>query len=152
MRRRWMQKYRKSRRIRKWNTYTMMPKISIGECWQVHVFLVYCQRCRRYCVWNIMFSIIQISEVLKYMYLLFSYLMSEVSKVHCTECNRMNGTMSEVSKEIKYKLHVLFYVAAIHTVVAGHKMISHGWVMFEKTCWGELPQLLRSLKLTTTPT
>ena len=37
---------------------TMMPKISTGECWQVHVFLVYCQRCRRYCVQNIMFSII----------------------------------------------------------------------------------------------
>ena len=35
-------------------------------------------------------------------------------------------------------------------------MISDGWVMFEKTCLevgtGELPQLLRSLKLMTTPT
>ena len=35
-------------------------------------------------------------------------------------------------------------------------MISDGWIMFEKTCLevetGELPQLLRSLKLTTTPT
>ena len=26
------------------------------------------------------------------------------------------------------------YVAAIHTVAAGHKMISDGWIMFEKTC------------------
>ena len=32
------------------------------------------------------------------MYLLFSCLTSEVSKVHCTECNRMNGTISEMSK------------------------------------------------------
>ena len=67
----------------------------------------------------------------------------------------MNGIMLEVSKEIKYK-HVLLYVAAIRTVAAGHKMISDGWNMFEKTCLevgtGELPQLLRSLKLTTTPT
>ena len=82
-------------------------------------------------------------------------LMSEVLKVHCTECKRMNGIMSEVLKEIKYK-HVLLYVAAIHTVAAGHKMISDGWNMFEKTCLevgtGELPQLLRSLKLMTTPT
>ena len=37
--------------------------------------------------------------------------------------------MSEVSKEMKYKLHVLLYVAAIHTVAAGHKMISDGWIM-----------------------
>ena len=82
-------------------------------------------------------------------------LMLEVLKVHCMECKRMNGTMSEVSKEIKYK-HVLLYVAAIRTVAARHKMISDGWNMFEKTCLevgtGELPQLLRSLKLTTTPT
>ena len=66
----------------------------------------------------------------------------------------MNGTMSEVSKEIKYK-HVLLYVAAIHTVAAGHKMISDGWNMFEKTCLevgtGELPQLLRSLKADDNP-
>ena len=42
-----------------------------------------------------MFSIIRISEVLKYMYLLFSCLTSEVSKVHCTECKRMNGTTGQ---------------------------------------------------------
>ena len=40
----------------------------------------------------------------------------------------MNGTMSEVSKEMKYKLHILLYVAAIRTVAAGHKMISDGWI------------------------
>ena len=94
--------------------------------------------------------------VFNHMHTCISCLTLEVSKVHCTECKRMNGTMSEVSKEIKYKLHVLLYVAAICTVAAGHKMISDGWIMFKKTCLevgtGELPQLLRSLKLTTTPT
>ena len=105
-----------------------------------------------------------LSKVLKVLcteYYVFNHmdtccLMSEVSKVHCTECKRMNGTMSEMSKEIKYKLHVLLYVATIYTVAAGHKMISDGWIMFEKTCLvvgtGELPQLLRSLKFMTTPT
>ena len=109
------------------------------------------------CIFSVL---LKVSKVLCMEYYVLNHmdtccLMSEVSKVHCTECKRMNGTMSEVSKEIKYK-HVLLYVAAIHTVAAGHKMISDGWNMFEKTCLevgtGELPQLLRSLKLMTTPT
>ena len=41
-------------------------------------------------------------------------------------------------------------------MAAGHKMISDGWTMFEQTCLevgtGELPQLLRSLKMMTTET
>ena len=109
------------------------------------------------CIFSVL---LKVSKVLCTEYYVLNHtdtccLMSEVLKVHCMECKRMNGTMSEVSKEIKYK-HVLLYVAAIHTVAAGHKMISDGWNMFEKTCLevgtGELPQLLRSLKLMTTPT
>ena len=57
-------------------------------------------------------------------------------------------------KRLNTKLQVLLYVAAIRSVAAGHKIISDGWAMFEQTClevgtW-ELPQLLRSLKMTTT--
>ena len=61
------------------------------------------------------FSVLsKVSKVLCMEYYVFKYtdrccLTSEVSKVHCMECKRMNGTMSEVSKEIKYKLHVLYY-------------------------------------------
>ena len=49
----------------------------------------------------------KVSKVLCTEYYVFNHtdtccLMLEVSKVHCTECKRMNGTMSEVSKEIKY--------------------------------------------------
>ena len=109
------------------------------------------------CIFSVL---LKVSKVLCMEYYVLNHtdtccLMSEVLKVHCTECKRMNGIMSEVSKEIKYK-HVLLFVAAIRTVAAGHKMISNGWNMFEKTCLevgtGELPQLLRSLKLKTTPT
>ena len=116
---------------------------------------------RRMLTGTCIFSVLlKVSKVLCMEYYVLNHtdtccLMLEVSKVHCMECKRMNGIMSEVSKEIKYK-HVLLYVAAIRTVAAGHKMISDGWNMFEKTCLevgtGELPQLLRSLKLTTTPT
>ena len=65
------------------------------------------------------------------------------------------SVLLKVEGIVEYK-HVLLYVAGIHNVAAGHKMISNGWNMFEKTCLevgtGELPQLLRSLKLMTTPT
>ena len=59
-----------------------------------------------------------LSKVLCMEYYVFNHtdtccLMSEVSKVHCTECKRMNGTMSEVSKEIKYK-HVLLGGLSLH--------------------------------------
>ena len=97
------------------------------------------------CIFSVLSKVLKVLcmeyYVFNHMDTCISCLMSEVSKVHCMECKRMNGTMSEVSKEIKYKLHVLLYVAAICTVAAGHKMISDGWIMFEKTClevgtWG----------------
>ena len=38
----------------------------------------------------------------------------------------------------------------------GHQLVQEGWALFEKACMevgaGELPQLLRYLKLATTPT
>ena len=41
-------------------------------------------------------------------------------------------------------------------VAAGHRMVTEGWTLFERTCKevgpGELPQLLRQLKSATTPT
>ena len=46
--------------------------------------------------------------------------------------------------------------SAMHTVAAGHRMVTEGWTLFERTCEevgpGELPQLLRQLKSVTTPT
>ena len=47
------------------------------------------------------------------------------------------------------------YISGIRLVAKGHKMVSDGWVLFEKmaeeTAPGELRQLLRSLKMSTTP-
>ena len=47
------------------------------------------------------------------------------------------------------------YISGIRLVAKGHKMVSDGWVLFEKTAEetapGELRQLLRSLKMSTTP-
>ena len=66
------------------------------------------------CIFSVL---LKVSKVLCMEYYVFNHthtciscLRLEMSKVHCTECKRMNGTMSEVSKEIKYKLHVLLYV------------------------------------------
>ena len=46
--------------------------------------------------------------------------------------------------------------SAIRMVAAGHRMVTEGWTLFERTCEevgpGELPQLLRQLKSGTTPT
>ena len=46
--------------------------------------------------------------------------------------------------------------SAVHKVAAGHRMVTEGWTLFERTCEevgpGELPQLLRQLKSVTTPT
>ena len=112
------------------------------------------------CICSVLWKVLKVLcmeyYVLNHTHTCISCLTLAVWNVHCTECKRMNGSMSEVSKEMKYKLHILLYVAAIRTVAAGHKMISDGWIMFKKTCLevgtGELPQLLRSLKLTTIPT
>ena len=45
--------------------------------------------------------------------------------------------------------------SAVCMVAAGHRMVSEGWTLFEKTCEevgpGELPQLLRQLKSAMTP-
>ena len=45
--------------------------------------------------------------------------------------------------------------SAVRIVAAGHRMVTEGWTLFEKTCEevgpGELPQLLRQLKSATTP-
>ena len=47
------------------------------------------------------------------------------------------------------------YISGIRLVAKGHKMVYEGWTLFEKTAEetapGELWQLLRSLKMTTTP-
>ena len=47
------------------------------------------------------------------------------------------------------------YISGIRLVAKGHKMVDEGWALFEKTAEemapGELRQLLRSLKMTTTP-
>ena len=47
------------------------------------------------------------------------------------------------------------YISGIRLVAKGHKMVYEGWALFEKTAEetapGELRQLLRSLKMTTTP-
>ena len=46
-------------------------------------------------------------------------------------------------------------ILAVCMVAAGHRMVTEGWTLFEKTCEevgpGELPQLLRQLKSTMTP-
>ena len=63
---------------------------------------------RRMLTGTCIFSVLsKVSKVLCMEYYVFNHmdtccLMLEVSKVHCTECKRMNGTMSEVLKEIKY--------------------------------------------------
>ena len=45
--------------------------------------------------------------------------------------------------------------SAVRMVAAGHRMVTEGWTLFEKTCEevgpGELPQLLRQLKSAMTP-
>ena len=47
------------------------------------------------------------------------------------------------------------YISGIQLVAKGHKMVSDGWVLFEKTAEetapGKLRQLLQSLKMNTTP-
>ena len=47
------------------------------------------------------------------------------------------------------------YISGIQLVAKGHEMVSDGWVLFKKmaeeTAPGELSQLLRSLKMSTTP-
>ena len=47
------------------------------------------------------------------------------------------------------------YISGIRLVAKGHKMVSDGWALFEKTAEetvpGELRQLLQSLKMSTTP-
>ena len=52
--------------------------------------------------------------------------------------------------------YCIVFISAIRTVAAGHKLVADGWALFESVCSeagpGELPQLLRSLKMTTTPT
>ena len=46
--------------------------------------------------------------------------------------------------------------SAIRMVAAGHRMVTEGWTLFERTCEevgpGELPQLLGQLKSAMTPT
>ena len=46
-------------------------------------------------------------------------------------------------------------ITAVRTLVAGHKMVAEGWELFdqavEEAGAGDLPQLLRSLKVMTTP-
>ena len=50
----------------------------------------------------------------------------------------------------------LLVISAVRTVARGHQLVYEGWKSFEETCSevgvGELPQLLRYLKMATTPT
>ena len=50
----------------------------------------------------------------------------------------------------------LLVISSVHTVVQGHQLVYEGWKSFEETCSevgvGELPQLLRYLKMATIPT
>ena len=50
----------------------------------------------------------------------------------------------------------LLVISAVCTVARGHQLVYEGWKSFEETCSevgvGELPQLLRYLKMATTPT
>ena len=67
--------------------------------------------------------------------------------------------MSKELKETKYmyllQYYTYLYISGIRLVAKGHKMVSDGWVLFEKTAeetaLGELRQLLQSLKMSTTP-
>ena len=47
-------------------------------------------------------------------------------------------------------------ISAIRTVSRGHQLVAEGWAAFEQTCKevgaGELPQLLRYVRMATTPT
>ena len=47
-------------------------------------------------------------------------------------------------------------ISAIRTVSRGHQLVAEGWAAFEQTCKevgaGELPQLLRYVKMATAPT
>ena len=49
-----------------------------------------------------------------------------------------------------------YVFSAVHKVAEGHRLVSEGWTLFERTCEevgpGELPQLLRQLKGAMTPT
>ena len=53
-------------------------------------------------------------------------------------------------------LNRLPYLLAVRTVAAGHRMIAEGWEMFEEAVEaagpGDLPQLLRLLRVMTMPT
>ena len=77
--------------------------------------------------------------------------MSKTSKIQCMEFNSVNGMHVE-----DIKIHVFLSFAAIRTVARGHKLVTQGWVAFEKMCTevgvGELPQLLQYVKTHTTPT
>ena len=70
------------------------------------------------------------------------------------EFNSVNGTHVEDVKDIK--IHVFLSFAAICTVARGHKMVTQGWVAFERMCTEvgvrELPQLLQYMKTHTTST
>ena len=50
----------------------------------------------------------------------------------------------------------LLVISAVRTVARGHQLVYEGWKSFEEMCSevgvGELPQLLRYLKMATTPT
>ena len=50
----------------------------------------------------------------------------------------------------------LLVISAVRTVARGHQLVYDGWKSFEEMCSevgvGELPQLLRYLKMATTPT
>ena len=90
----------------------MMSKVSkqviIYSIYLIYIYNDAKDKHRRMLTGTCIFSVLlKVLKVLCTEYYVFNHtdtccLMSEASKVHCMECKRMNGTMSEVLKEIKY--------------------------------------------------
>ena len=68
------------------------------------------------------------------------------------KCNTLNSQSCRRGRRYIY----VFIISAIRTVSRGHQLVAEGWAAFEQTCnevgAGELPQLLRYVKMATTPT
>ena len=74
--------------------------------------------------------------------------------VPCRHC-RHNSVWNVLHSTVFMSTLSIHAFSAVRTVAAGHRMVTEGWTLFEKTCEevgpGELPQLLRQLKSATTP-
>ena len=69
----------------------------------------------------------------------------------CTQCNSYSCIIVDTVDTC-----INYVFSAVCKVTEGHRLVSEGWTLFERTCEevgpGELPQLLRQLKGATTPT